>query len=284
MRLIAFLAAWLAPLIGFSTELRVAGSDLLGADFDAALTTFAKKQNVSLTTTFAGSRAALEELKAGTVDVALVAFAPDETPPGPPFVVQPLVYRIAVVVVPDRIAVTQISFNQLDGFFGANGPAGFSLWRDIGLAGETAQLTVTTHVLARKGDELSIDLFEHSALRVPKLKSSVERHDEFAALNGRLSAEAGGLAVLSYVPAAGTGLRALLVSKGDRDPAFGPTPENIHTGDYPLRLPVYVIYRSENTASLKPLLAFLWSDEAARSLRKDAALTPVPVSGRPRVH
>lgn len=274
---------WLVPAIGFSADVRVVGSDLLGADFGEALEVFAKRENLRLTTAFVGSRAGFEELKTGKADVALVAFAPDEKVPDAPLVAQPLAYRIAVVVVPEHIGVTQTSFNPLDGFFGANGPAGFSLWRDLGTTGTAAPLSVTTHVLVGKSDELSVDLFARMALRVPKLKSSVMRHHDFAILKGRLSAEEGGLAVLPYLPPTGVGLRALLVAKGEGEPAYGPTPENIHTGDYPLRLPVYVVYRSESAAKLRPLLAFFWSEEAARSLAKNPALTPVPASGRPQL-
>lgn len=259
--------------------MRVAGSDLLGPDFAAALDAFARRENLQLTTTLEGSRSGLEQLRKGSADVALVAFAPDEKISEDIFVAQPLAYRIAVVVVPERIGLVQISYNQLDGFFGVGGPAGFSVWRDLGVAGPSAQLGVTTHVLAGRGDSLSVDLFTHTALRVPKLKSSVQRFEDLATLKPRLSAEEGGLAVLPYAPLGG-GLRALLVAKRDGDPAYSPTPENIHSGDYPLRLAIYVVYRRENAAKLQSLLAFFWSDEAARSLAKDPALTPVPASGR----
>jgi DNA-binding transcriptional LysR family regulator len=282
MRLLAILVMWLTPLAGFSADLRVVGSDLLGADFAGALEVFAKRENVRVSTAFAGSRAGLDDLKNGRADVALVAFAPDEKLPDGVFVAQPLAYRIAVVAVPEHIGVTQISFNALDGFFGANGPAGFSIWRDIGVTDSAAQWGVSTHVLMGEGGGLSVDLFTRTALRMPKLKSSVLRYDGFGALKGQLSAAEGGLAVLPYVPQAGSGMRALLVEKVEGEPGFGPTPENIHTGDYPLRLPVYVVYRTESATKLGTLLAFFWSEDVARSLAKNPVLTPVPASGRGR--
>jgi len=272
----------LAPLAGFSAAVRVAGSDLLGPDFEAALKAFSARTSLSVATSFAGSRVGLEELKAGRADVALVAFAPDEKMPGAPFLAQPVAYCIAVIAVPEHIAVTQISFNQLDGFFGAEGPAGFTFWRDLGVAGSAAQLAVTTHVLVgRPNEALSVDFFAHAALRVPRLKSSVSRHEDLASLKSRLSAEEGGLAVLPYAPVSGSGLRALLVAKAEGEPAFSPSLENVHSGDYPLRLPIYVVYRAENAAKLRGLLAFFWSDEAAGVLAKNPAILPVPVSGRP---
>jgi phosphate transport system substrate-binding protein len=279
---VSLLMTALAPLVGFSAAIRVAGSDLMGPEFEAALKAFSARTSLAVTTSFTGSRVGLEDLKAGRADVALVAFAPDENVPGAPFVAQPLAYCIAVIAVPEHIPVTQISFNQLDGFFGAEGPAGFTFWRDLGVTGSTAQLAVTTHVLVgRPNEALSVDFFAHAALRVPRLKSSVARYQDLASLKSRLAAEEGGLAVLPYAPPAGSGLRALLVAKGEGEPAFSPTLENVHSGDYPLRLPVYVVYRAESAAKLGSLLAFLWSDEAAAHLAKNPAILPVPVSGRP---
>lgn len=284
MRRTVLFFIWLLPLTTvFPADLRVVGSDLLGADFAAALVTFSKQEKLSLTTTFAGSRAGLEALKAGAADVALVALAPDEKLPGAPWAAFPLAYRVAVVAAPAHIGLAQISFVQLDGFFGASGPAGYTLWRDVGVDGPAGQLSVTTHVLEGKTDGVSIDIFSHAALRVPRLKSAVMRHTEFVALKERLATEAGGLAILSDVPPAGSGLRTLLIAKAEGDPAYGPTPENIHTGDYPLRLPIYVVYRVESTGKLKALLAFLWSDTVAQSLSHGSKCVPVPNSGRPTI-
>jgi phosphate transport system substrate-binding protein len=284
MRILIVLIMGLVPFVGFanSVPLRVVGSDLLGPDFEGALKTFSTRESLPVTTSLAGSRIGLEELKTGKADVALVAFAPGEEMPKAPYLAQPLAYCIAVIAVPEHIAATQIFFNQLDGFFGAEGPAGFAFWRDVGVVGSSAQLAVTTHVLAGgPNDELSADLFAHVALRVPRLKSSVSRYQDIATLRARLSAEEGGLAVLPYVPAFGSGLRALLVAKGEGEPAFGPTPENVHSGDYPLRLPVYVVYRGEDAARLRGLRLFFWSHETAGHLAKNRAILPVPASGRP---
>ncbi len=281
MRLFALLAMCLVPMAGFASELRIVGSDLAGAEFQTTLRAFAKREGVALAMTFAGSRAGLDDLRSGRADVALTAFAPDERMPDEAvYLIKPLFYRIAVVAVPEHIDLTQISYPALDGFLGANGPAGFGIWKDVGVTGSAEKLGVSTHVLEGEGGGLSVDLFARGALRVPKLKSSVMRYDDFAELKVQVSTPEGGLAVLPYVPPAGSGLRALLVAKGEGEPAFGPTPENIHAGDYPLRLPVYVVYREESAAKLGVLLAFLWSDEVAQSLAKNRVVMPVPTSGR----
>jgi ABC-type phosphate transport system substrate-binding protein len=281
------LAVWgmmsLLSLMGYATELKVAGSDLLGRDFEVALQAFAKRENQRISTAFQGSRAGLDALKAGTVDIAIVALAPDEKLPTGGIVANPLAYRIAVVVAPEAIELTQISFIQLEGFFGASGLAGYMFWRDLGVAGKAAQLTVTTHVLANREDAVSVDIFRHVALRAPRLKSSIQRHEQLGPLKEKLATEEGGLAILPKAPASDAGMRVLSVSKGEGEPAFGPTPENIHTGDYPLRIPVFVVYRDESAQALRSLLKFLWSDETARSLSQGSYCVPVPPSGRPLI-
>src|SRR5687768_7912717 len=70
---VLLLLAVLTPLVGFSAALRVAGSDLLGPEFEAALKAFSTRTSLSVTTSFTGSRVGLEDLKAGRADVALVA-------------------------------------------------------------------------------------------------------------------------------------------------------------------------------------------------------------------
>jgi DNA-binding transcriptional LysR family regulator len=270
------------PLSGRAAEVRMAGSDWLGAEFEQALRAFAEKENVQLSAAFQGSRPALDGLKAGKIDLAIVALAPDEEMPDERWVVAPWAYRVAVIVAPQSIDLTQISFTQLEGFFGASGPAGFTFWRDVGVKGQAAQLAVGTHVLANRRDSASVDIFRQTVLRVPRLKSSVTRHEELTPLKEKLATEEGGLAVLPEDPADGR-LRVLAVSKDDGEPAYSPSRENIHTGDYPLRTAIFVVYRSEAAQTLRPLLTFLWSDEAARSVAQGSYCVPIPASARPAI-
>jgi ABC-type phosphate transport system substrate-binding protein len=271
----------LLSLTAHAERVKVAGSDLLGRDFEAALQAFAQREKLPVEVAFQGSRAGIDALKTGATDLAIVSLAPDEKLPADSFVASPLAYRIAVVVAPQAIPATQISFTQLDGFFGASGPAGYTSWRDLGVTGQAAPLTVATHLLATRTDSLAVDIFTHAALREPRLKSSVTRHTKLESIKEKLATEEGGLAILPMLPGPAVGLRVLSISKGEGEPAFGPTPENIHTGDYPLRLPVFVVYRKEPGPALRELLKFLWSEAAADALSRGSSCVPVPPSGRP---
>jgi phosphate transport system substrate-binding protein len=282
-RALAVWAAFQCALTAVAADVRIAGSDLLGSDLEVALQSFAARGKMPVRTDFSGSRAALDALKAGAADLAIVMLAPDEKLPVEGYAADPLAYRIAVVVAPQVVGLTQVSFIQLEGVFGASGPAGFRVWRDLGVTGNRAQLTVGTHVLSTKTDAVSADIFRHQALRVARFKPSVMRHEQMTTLVEKLAAEEGGLAILPEAPTSHAGLSVLLVSRAEGEPAFGPTPENIHTGDYPLRVPIWVVYRKGSLETLRPLLGFLWSDEAARILAESSYCVPVPSSGRPAI-
>jgi nucleoside-diphosphate-sugar epimerase len=60
----------------------------------------------------------------------------------------------------------------------------------------------------------------------------------------RILGEEGGVAVLPSLPLNQPQLKVLLVAKGGADVAFGPTADNLYTGDYPIRLPAYLVYGS----------------------------------------
>lgn len=262
-------------------RLRIVGSDLLGTGFTKALEQDATGNGYSVEQAFEGSRVGLEAVKAGTADAALVWLAPDEKVPEGNLVSELVAYRVAVVAVPAHIDVTEVTFEQLDGFFGADGGAGYSLWKDLGAGGSAAPLSVSTHVWADASAGFSTDFFSHLVLRTQRLKTSVIRHEKLEQLLSRVRLEEGGLAILPQLPPRSAGLRVLAVAKKKGDPAFGPSAENIHTGDYPLRWPLLLVYRSEDQERVRRWRTFLFSDGARKMMSEAAALTPVPTNARP---
>ena len=264
-----------------SQRLRIVGSDLLGAGFAKALEQHAAENGYAVEHALDGSRVGLEAVKAGTADAALVWLAPDEKMPERDLVSEPVAYRIAVVAVPTHIDVTEVTFEQLDGFFGADGRAGYSLWKDLGASGNAASLSVSTHMLEDASAGFSTELFSHLVLRTQRLKTSVIRHEKLEPLLSRLRLEEGGLAILPQLPPRSAGLRVLSVAKAKGEPAFGPSAENIHTDDYPLRWPLLLVYRGEDRERIRPWRTFLFSDVTKKLMSEEAALTPVPTSAPP---
>src|SRR5690606_6058343 len=77
-----------------------------------------------------------------------------------------------------------------------------------------------------------------------------------------------GIAILPRLPKDGR-IKTLMLSGSKGGPAFGPTEDNVHYGDYPVRLPFYIAFNSRDEAKMKPLLRVLFNDELAQSLREN---------------
>lgn len=279
-RLLASLGALVASVSMSAQEpVRIAGSDLLGEPFAESLKAYAHREGIAVTLDLSGSRSGIEKLNTDTAEIAFVMLAPDEALPAGKWAAEPMAYRVAIVAVPARVELSQLSLTELDGFFGASGPAGYTQWRHAGVEGPLAPLTVTTHVLAGRADELSTEIFQHIALRGKRLKPAVQRHTSVETLREKMGSEEGGLAILPVPPTAAE-WTSLAIARGENDPAFSPTLENIHHGDYPLRWPVWVVYRERANAQVKALLRFVWSDEAAQALCEGSDCLPLPASVR----
>ena len=84
---------------------------------------------------------------------------------------------------------------------------------------------------------------------------------------------------MAGIAAAGGRLRGLALAAGPTEPAYLPTPENVHAGAYPLRLALYVSFPREKAQELQRFLKFLLSDETAAALAP-ADFVPMPVGVR----
>lgn|GEM_PF-1997716 len=85
----------------------------------------------------------------------------------------------------------------------------------------------------------------------------------------------GGLGLVAFSPPLDGGLNVLALALNQGGIAFAPTAENVHRGDYPIRWPVYLVFRRDDVKELYALLQFLLGEEAAASLGK-GDLLPVP--------
>ena len=80
--------------------------------------------------------------------------------------------------------------------------------------------------------------------------------------------DAASIGILSRMPE-NSSIKALMISSsGDTyAPAFGPTDENIHYGDYPIKLSFYIMYNPRDGVKLRSTIRELLSDEVASRLR-----------------
>lgn len=263
---------------GLGADLRVSGSDLLGLDFTKALYALAGREGFKLTVTLDGSRPGLDQLKSARADLALLTLPPGETTDASVFESVPLAWHRVVVVVPASVPLERVTFGQLAAIFGADVPSSYNRWGDLDLGGEWAGSPISPHVPAASLG-LTVEFFRHAVLNGRAVKAVVGRYTSPADLALRLAGDSRAIALAPALPPNAAGLKILPVAPRPADPAFLPTPENLQSGDYPLRLPLRIVFRRDATGRLLPLLRWLLSDAAALVIER-AEVVPAPESAR----
>lgn len=260
-------------------EVRVVGSDLFGTEFAEAIAAFSRRSEQAVTLDLTGSREGFEQLEQGQADLGLLVLAPGEPLPAAPYAVMPLAYHVTVVLAPASLPIDQISFPQLAAIYGEEARTSAKRWADIGvLAAPWAQRSILA-CLPAASTGLATNLFRYTVLPTPQLRPTIAVTDTVEAALQRVRGEEGGIAVVPAQPSIPPGLKVLLLAKSTTDVAFAPTPENVHRGDYPLRLPVYLVFRKASARDLQRLLRFLLSEDAVPVFER-AGLVPLPIGVR----
>ena len=89
-----------------------------------------------------------------------------------------------------------------------------------------------------------------------------------------LRSDAASIAILSNLSEKSQ-VKVLMVSEEEGAPAFGPSEDNVHYGDYPISLAFYIVYNERDELKLRPVVRELLNDEVAASLRQND-LVPLP--------
>jgi ABC-type phosphate transport system substrate-binding protein len=88
-------------------------------------------------------------------------------------------------------------------------------------------------------------------------------------------ASSANLLIMSQLPDSSRGLRSLSWIKTDESVGYPPSPESLFYGDYPLRLPLYLVVADKTDPKvLAYLKAFLDSDQ--QEILKDSGFVPIP--------
>ncbi|MGB0743577.1 MAG: PstS family phosphate ABC transporter substrate-binding protein [Opitutales bacterium] len=248
-------------------EIRMAASDLLADYISPQLKAFAEEKKLDLKIEGLGSLPAMERLKSDEIDLAIIAVPEGEDVAREEFSIYPFAYDAAVIVVNSSNPMDEISIPRLGGIFGTNEEFNFNTWGELGLTGWG---TRNIKPLAGPSEgSVSLELFRHSVFTGGGMKSSVSviRDTE---LEEALKSNVASIGVISALPKS-KNLKVLMVSKedGTQSPAFGPTLENIHLGDYPLRLSFYIVFRPDNEEKVKDVVGLLLRDEIAAALIKN---------------
>lgn len=273
-----FAALVVSTAVAADGKVRIAGTDVLGPAVIAVLDQQARDDGSSTEITFKGSLMARDRLKAGAADLAVLVDDPQAAPLAPEFVAVPLGYLTAVVVAPVAVTIDQINFDDLARIYGSSSAVANSYWSDLGAAGKWAVVPITRH-LPTAAVGLSTVLLQHVVLHDEAFKADVKVHDSLAGTLAAVAAEDGGLGVVPWLPEQETRLRTLPLAPAAGQVAFSPTPQNLHAGDYPLRLPVRLVFARADVLRLLPWLR-VWYGDAMSAALLDSAVVPLPAGVR----
>ncbi len=262
-RLSFFLVATAVVVPSSAEEIRIAASDLLADFISAPLQAYGDEHMIEFDIDGIGSLPALDRLRSDEIDLAIIAVPENTEVPRDEFRIYPFAYDVAVVAVNDSNPIDEISMERLGGIFGSNEELNYNSWGDLGLSGWGNR---TIKPLAGQTDKsISLELFKFSVLRGGQMKASVAEVKD-SEVEGLLMTDAASIAILPRLPESEK-IKALMISGESDGPAFGPTDDNVHYGDYPIRLPFYVVYSERNDAKVQKVLRVLLSDEIAKELR-----------------
>lgn len=257
-----FLFLTFSTIVIRADEVRMVASDLLAEFIAPSLAVFAEENDLDFKIEALGSLPALDRLRSDEVDLAIIAVPEDEKVPREDFSIYPFAYDAAVVVVNASNPIDEISIPRLGGIFGGNEELNFNTWGELGLSGWGSRNIRPLAGPAKQS--VSLELFRYSVISGGSMKSSVSvmRDTEIEeALAGNIAS----IGILSSLPK-NKELKVLMISEGGDSPAYGPSPENIHLGDYPMRLAFYLVFNPRDEEKIKPILRALLGDDVAKVL------------------
>ena len=257
-----------------AAPIRIGGSDLMEAPLAKRLETFSQEEGIPLSHDFSGSTPAIQSLQSDRLDLAIVAFPDDsELPNDAGLHHLPFAYQIAIIAVHESNPIEQVALDQLATVFGKQPDTSTPYWELLGLYGRWGLREIhpfaTNHL-----DTVAFQLFKYKTLKGMETPPNLTFLPDAAALSKQLEQDTLAIGVLPGPPE-GEGIKVLAVAVNEANYAFEPSESNVFYGDYPIRLPFYIVFPTAAQPRLKELLKHLLSPETAESLRQNA-FVPAP--------
>ena len=246
-------------------EILIAASDLLADYIKVPLKAYGAENGATFFVDSIGSLPALDRLRSDEIDLAIIAVPEGDQVPRDEFSTYAFAYDAAVLVVNESNPIDEISVARLGGIFGSNEELNLNTWGELGLSGWGNR---NIKALVGTSDaSIALELFKYSIFKGGVMKPSVSMVKD-TEIEDLLRSDAASIAILSRMPK-NRKIKVLMVSSGSDiyTPAFGPTDDNVHYGDYPIRLAFYIVYNLRDDAKLRPVIRELLDDEVAASLR-----------------
>lgn len=273
--------ALLIPVFSFADPIRVAGSDLAEASLVAGLKEGPRPPGKDWVLKLEGTNPGLAALRSGSVEAAVVLLESLPTVTDAAIEFLPLAYRAPSIVVSSSNPIAQISLPALAAVVGEGEIENFLRWSELGLPGDWSARTISVHT-GSVADPLLLEYIRLRVLKSARLKGSITSPATIESLLARLREDEAALGILSAPPSQMAGLRTVPVALANGEIAFGPTPDNVHAGDYPMRMVMAVAVARERTPRSNAALRVLLSDEMAQAFAAHG-FVPVPGGARARL-
>ncbi len=262
-----------------TAPLKVVGSDLLGPEVVAVWEQRATEFEQALQIDLAGSRPALDRLQVGTADLALLLDYPDAPSLPEDWMAVPLGYVPALILAPMGLETEQVALDDLAEVFGATSAKANLRWGDLGARGDSEVVPVAPS-LVQAADGLAEPLFRQLVLGGGAYKGNVQTPGALESVLAAAAREEGALVIAPRLPEAWRDrFKVLMVASGGDQVAFGPSPDNLRAGDYPLSLTLRLAFPRSRAAELLDWLRLAHGESMAEAL---AASGVVPLSAATR--
>lgn len=253
-------------------KIRIAVSDLLEGPVAETLNTLAEQRSVDLSVEVVGSLPAIDYLRSGKIDLAIVA-APEtiELPEGD-FETCPFAFDATLIAVNGTNSINEISLSDLKAIFSTGGDQDFNMWGDLAVKDWESR---PIKPMASQDDEtISLELFKFMVLGGDPMKVTVSEVKD-SEIEGLMVSDTAAIGILASPPK-NEKIKVLAVSVDSDSPPFGPSNDNVYYGDYPIRMPFKILYNENDLEKLEDTFRILLSNELADVLlANDLYVTPI---------
>ena len=255
------------------------------------LSRYVQQEHLKANVDLQGSVLALSGLKDGSIQLAIIAAPVGQTPAPAEFKTMLFCYQADYVMVNQANPLNALDLRQVASVFGTVDQSS-TLWGSLHLSAEWAARPIVAYTTSTD-DGVVLELFKNQALRGGSLKPTVHvmktpqemikgvtDNENAIGLGGFDPGTPDKVKVLQLSPAqtATPGAPTGAAAKG----AVAATPENVLNGNYPLRLPYYLVFKPADKARVLPLLIQLLGPDYTAHLR-DEHFIPLPDTERNRL-
>lgn len=262
-RHLAFLSVTALAMSLPAHALTLSGSDLFGGKLETVLAAELEAAGLEVSIEFDGSLLGLRDLEAGTVDASLLAI-PDSAERETSLRKFPIGYQIVAFAVHSSNPVAELTYGQLSDLFKEGGA--LSKWASLTDAPAWSDRNINL-LASRREKAITLELFNAMVLQGSSYKVDLRflTGDNQSLINAVIE-DPSAIVLTPAVEAPGS-VKLLAVRGQQGGQAYTPSRDNVFFGDYPLRLPFYlVVADSVDEGTLGTLLKVLYSDTLTAAL------------------